>query len=337
MPIPFILGAIAVATAGYGVKKGIDASDDMDTAKSLNRRAQRLAEETDQKIVAAKDNATKSIEDLGRTKISIMSSTMKDFIHDFKSIKNVELEGSVGIDELKNFDVNGEGFKELEEACFQASDLASGGLGAIAGSSLLAAGTYGAVMSGGFAAASTGAGIAGLSGVAATNATLAWLGGGSLAAGGFGMAGGMAVLGGLVAGPALALGGAFMASKAEEAKWQAEDNLDEAKTYAEKGKNICTTLKAMGKRADQIDDLLNSLNDYFEDSTDDLHRVIKNSGRDFAAYSREEKVIVFKSVQLAQAVKSIVDTSLLKEDGKLTSESKVALEKGQGVLAELEA
>ncbi|MOA59596.1 hypothetical protein D3C78_1842590 [compost metagenome] len=49
--------------------------------------------------------------------------------------------------------------------------------------------------------ASTGAAIAGLSGVAATNATLAWFGGGALAAGGAGMAGGAVVLGGLFAIP----------------------------------------------------------------------------------------------------------------------------------------
>ncbi|MBH9553960.1 hypothetical protein [Inhella gelatinilytica] len=52
-----------------------------------------------------------------------------------------------------------------------------------------------------FGSASTGAAISGLSGVAATNATLAWFGGGALAAGGAGMAGGMAVLGGIAAVP----------------------------------------------------------------------------------------------------------------------------------------
>ena len=51
--------------------------------------------------------------------------------------------------------------------------------------------------------ASTGAAIGGLTGVAATNATLAWLGGGALAAGGGGMALGSMVLGGIIAGPAL--------------------------------------------------------------------------------------------------------------------------------------
>ena len=58
--------------------------------------------------------------------------------------------------------------------------------------------------------ASTGTAIASLSGAAATNATLAFLGGGSLAAGGLGVAGGTMVLGGLVAGPALAVFGLYL-------------------------------------------------------------------------------------------------------------------------------
>lgn len=57
--------------------------------------------------------------------------------------------------------------------------------------------------------ASTGTAIGTLSGVAATNATLAWFGGGALAAGGGGMAAGTAVLGGIVAIPALAIVGIF--------------------------------------------------------------------------------------------------------------------------------
>lgn len=57
------------------------------------------------------------------------------------------------------------------------------------------------------ATASTGTAISTLSGAAATNATLAWLGGGSIAAGGGGIAAGTAVMGGLIAIPALAVMG----------------------------------------------------------------------------------------------------------------------------------
>jgi len=56
-----------------------------------------------------------------------------------------------------------------------------------------------------FGSASTGTAIGTLSGAAATNATLAWLGGGSIASGGGGMAAGSVVLGGIVIIPALAV------------------------------------------------------------------------------------------------------------------------------------
>lgn len=72
------------------------------------------------------------------------------------------------------------------------------GAGSIAGGSL-AVGSWALVTT--LGSASTGVAISGLSGVAATNATLAWFGGGALAAGGAGMAGGAAVLGGLFAVP----------------------------------------------------------------------------------------------------------------------------------------
>lgn len=79
-----------------------------------------------------------------------------------------------------------------------------------------------------FGSASTGAAISGLSGVAATNATLAWFGGGALAAGGAGMAGGMTVLGGIVAAPLVYLAAKSTHKKAkevEDAKVKVEESI----------------------------------------------------------------------------------------------------------------
>ncbi|NGM85606.1 hypothetical protein G5B47_24715 [Paenibacillus sp. 7124] len=73
--------------------------------------------------------------------------------------------------------------------------------------------------------ASTGTAIAGLSGAAATNATLAWFGGGALAAGGGGIAAGTAVLGGIVAVPALILMGAFSHVQASKKIKQIEQEM----------------------------------------------------------------------------------------------------------------
>jgi transcriptional regulator with XRE-family HTH domain len=79
--------------------------------------------------------------------------------------------------------------------------------------------------------ASTGAAISGLSGIAATNATLALLGGGTLAAGGAGVAGGMMVLTGIVALPALILfagGLALMVKRNRKQRQEFDAQLREA-------------------------------------------------------------------------------------------------------------
>lgn len=98
-----------------------------------------------------------------------------------------------------------------------------------------------------FASASTGTAIATLSGAAATNATLAWFGGGSLAAGGMGMAGGTMVLGGIVAGPVLAAAGFIMAAKAEENLAKAEETYSEAKKAAEQMKTMTSVLQGISE------------------------------------------------------------------------------------------
>ena len=87
------------------------------------------------------------------------------------------------------------------------------GTGTVAGGSL-AVGSWALV--GAVGSASTGAAISGLSGIAATNATMAWFGGGAMAAGGAGMTGGMAVLGGIVAVPLICIASIGTHRKAKE-------------------------------------------------------------------------------------------------------------------------
>ena len=98
------------------------------------------------------------------------------------------------------------------------------GAGSIAGGSV-AVGSWALVSA--LGSASTGVAISGLTGVAATNATLAWFGGGALAAGGAGMAGGAAVLGGVVAIPLVFFAAKGTHKKAKEFE-EAKIELDEA-------------------------------------------------------------------------------------------------------------
>ncbi len=97
-----------------------------------------------------------------------------------------------------NVDISRQTLQRVEKCHAGMNTAISVGVGSVAGGTM-AVGAWSLVAL--FGSASTGTAIAGLSGVAATNATLAWFGGGALAAGGAGIAGGMTVLGGIVAIP----------------------------------------------------------------------------------------------------------------------------------------
>lgn len=334
MPIPFILGAAALAAGAFGVKKGLDAKEDMNLANSINEEAQAIANKAQKSIENAKDITNGKLVDLGKTKINIMSTSVKDFVNTYSKIHNIRLKDSVGLDELKDFDPNSKEFLEMKEASFSATELATGGIGSIAAGSLAAVGAYSAV--GTFAAASTGTAIAGLSGAAATNATLAWLGGGALSAGGFGMAGGMAVLGGIVAGPALAIGGAFLASKAETALYDARSNRDKAEEFKSQADDIVSTLTFVKNRAVQIGDLLSKLNRYFVPAVSNLGNLVATQGTDFQKYDKNGQQTVLVAGQLAKTIKTVIDTSIMREDGSLDEEFKEKINESAEKLKKLE-
>lgn len=96
--------------------------------------------------------------------------------------------------------------------------------------------------------AGTGAAIGGLHGAAAINATLAALGGGTLAGGGFGIAGGMAVLGGLLIIPGLAVGGYVWDKNVRESYQKAQTYAEKTKVSVSKLKGITNNYKVAVKR-----------------------------------------------------------------------------------------
>lgn len=121
------------------------------------------------------------------------------------------------------------------------------GVGTALGSWALV-GTYGT--------ASTGTAIGSLSGAAATNATLAWFGGGSIAAGGGGMALGTLTLGGIVAIPALALTGILSHLKANKQINEIEDKIYEIRKVISQIKENLLLMNATEERAKEIIDSL---------------------------------------------------------------------------------
>lgn len=222
------------------------------------------------------------------------------FTHQIKHIIDVIKKTKGSSSTLKNFEntFSTEELKQMEQMVARSVELERGLLTGAAAGTLAGFGAYSSV--GILATASTGTAISTLSGVAATNATLAWLGGGSLAAGGFGMAGGMIALGGIVAGPALAIGGFMLASKAEEAMTAARQYRDEVDVAIEKIENGEVLLASLRENADELTYALIELVDRFEsvkvdDATDDQ------------AFN--------KMIAMGKAIKSLLDTNIMNEDG----------------------
>lgn len=334
MPIPFILGGIAVAAGLVGAKKALDASDKNARARRMNRRAQETFENAKKELLAARDEAGKALENLGQAKVDILHGSVTRFVDTFGKIHHVELADSVGMDELSEFEVNEDTLKEMGELGSLAAKMASGTVEGLAAGGLMAFGAYSAA--GLLGTAGTGAAIAGLSGAVATNATLALLGGGTLAAGGLGIAGGTAVLGGLVAGPAIAVMGFMMDSRADKNLDMARSNRAKAREAEEQMKLAGDACRAIGKRADMFRDLISQVDTLFRSLIEKMEAVVKEKGTDYRDYGEEERKTIAMALATAGAVKAVLDTPILTKEGAVTEESLRAYKKVEAFLPKVE-
>ena len=313
MPIPLLFIGIGAATGVFGVGKSIKAGLDQKEANETNEDAERIIQKASKRIDFCRKNSGTALDNLGKCKIQILDESIKPFIREFEKLNHVELSKSEGRNELQKMALDQVSFTELKELQSMATSMAGGiASGAMAGA-LTAFGAYGAA--GALATASTGTAIAGLSGAAATNATLAFFGGGSLAAGGLGMAGGTA------AGPALAVLGIVWGAKASANLDKAYSNLANAKEFKEEMDAASALCIGIRKRAAMFNRFLLSLNSIFEPLVYEMSQIIERNGTDFRLYSSEDKTVIAESMAMAGAIKSILDTPILDVDGNLTPES----------------
>ncbi len=331
MPLPLLVVVPLLAAAGgYGVKKGVDGVKDTKKAKRLNERAQEIFDGEKMRLKNARRSCTRSLEKLGRKKLEIWDRDLGRFVRLFEQLKNVELDGQSRVGKLgaKAF-TKGE-LKKMRELSGYAAEATKAGATALTTGALVGVASYGGAMM--FATASTGTAIGSLAGAAATNATLAWFGGGSLAAGGLGMAGGMAVLGGIVAAPVLAVGGAVFAAKAKKNLSLARKNKAKAQKAASEMSAARSVLRGIEKVSKQVSKLLDALSDRYDLVLNDLESLIKSQGVDFRRYSMAEKQRVYLAVQFAQVIKLVLEAPLLTKSGALRADHAKALTKGRKLL-----
>lgn len=306
MPLPLILAGAAVLAAGYGVKKGIDAHSDFGEAGDINKRAVARVDKAQESLSKSRHDAQEAISRLGGEKLDVYQNSIIPFVESFQKIKKIEAEGLKGIDSNLALPDASDAAK-LAASASSMKDVVAGGLAALGTGGLAGLAAFGSV--GLLGSASTGTAIASLSGVAATNATLAWLGGGSLAAGGFGAAGGVAVLGGIVAGPVLAIGGIVAASKAEAAKEDAYANRAHSQLVAEELGLAAELSEGIRVRVEEVYQVLSGLNKRFVPFLEGIQCLIEEEPvRQEKARKRKIRDLSENLVQLEGALGQYIDS-----------------------------
>ncbi|MBG1264267.1 hypothetical protein [Nostoc commune] len=256
--IPLILGAIALGTAAFGAVKGAEGVGNMNEAKEIGERAENCHLYAVSELKADWEVTNEFAQEYGQLQLDVMMSTIGRFV-DFIE-RNIGKAKQSEKDFLQGLEgISVQQIKEYKAAAVEAEQFFKGGTKAIGA----AAAGYGGAMSlaTSVGVASTGTLIGGLSGAAAWNATLAWLGGGSLAAGGGGMALGSLVLGGITVGPAVLIGGFVLAGEGEKALTKAWEYNAEVNTAIVKIEAARDFMQQVRQRITELGSLLEYLNE----------------------------------------------------------------------------
>lgn len=309
--IPIILGAAALASAAIGVGAGADGISNIKEAKERGKEAENkhkraiydLEREWDYTQIVAKNYGLLQLivkqETISRFVTFIKTNGISASQKDLKFLEGLE---GVSIQQIEAY----------EAEVIEAEKLAGGTIKAIGAAG--AAGQSAIGMAALFGTASTGTAIGGLSGAAAWNATLAWLGGGSLAAGGGGMALGTMVLGGIAVGPALAIGGFALASQGEKALTEVTEYESKVNVDIEKIKASQDFLIQVKRRTIELYDLVSKLND---------RALVSLQKLESQPFDRQRDAVKFQETGLfIKALSEIMKQPVLDYKGKLNPVTK---------------
>lgn len=324
------VSAAAAAASAYGLKKGKDAYDDHKEAKQTVKQAKYIYDKAETRLEKARENTQDALESLGEERLQAWDKQVGRFVDLFGRLRNVEISDVPSAESFEGDPPSQESLEEMEQASLNASEMLAGGLQSIGSGALVGVASYGAATT--MATASTGTAISALSGAAAQSATLAWFGGGAVAAGGAGVAGGMAVLGGIAAGPVLAVGGVVFAKNQEKNLSEARKTMADAKKAVEEMRSAQSVAEGIGDVARQYESFIDRFAKRMNRSLDALEHVIEKNGPNYESMPEEDRRVVHVAVQFAQVMKSLLTAPLLNEDGALSTEAPDTLEAGRKFL-----
>ena len=314
------------------VATGIQGYQDRESTKNIKECCERYYETACEVTENKRKTLNKNIEIFGKNRVATLHKTIGRFLGLLKDmqqenkIKEYQVLGEIGLDAQSI-----EKMERIDMAASKAltSTATVGALGAAA-----AMGTPALVTSAisAFATASTGTAISSLSGVAATNATLAWLGGGSIAAGGGGMAAGASILTGITAGATAGVGllaAGLLASthysrKLTEAK-EFQANVEKEVANMEK---LWDLLEGINKRTAELNIITLQLEEIILNQLDFMEPLTINYDITDLYYNS----IFQESGLLIKSMSELAQTPLLDENGSISCESSRIITKTYKIL-----
>ncbi|WRG26147.1 sortase [Helicobacter pylori] len=293
MPLPFILGGLTLAVAGYGLKKSFDASDTADEINIVIKKANDLKEEAIKKAEPVESDCKNALMRLGEKKFHVQSYSMSSFVKEFNQLKGRE------------FVVKVADMQDLYKQVLSAQNLFSQpntngmtdesiiekmliGYGSLGVSSF----TTGAIMGGGLAA----------SGLA-----------------------GMAVFGGLLAGPALAIFGALRAAEMEKKRDDAKAYCSQVEAAVKKVDVMIDDLQAVRKMADLFTRQITKFDALFFSLSQGIIATMKKHHYDTSHYNQKEKDQLSVTVSTLFSLSAFLKVPIMDEHQKLTEKAKNAL------------
>lgn len=314
------------------VVTGMQAVEDRKKSIKTREEADVLRVEIEETNEALRDDLNDTLETFGKYRLEALSATVGKFLHCLE-LMNQRAKGKE-YEFLSEIDIMTEEVKEMESVDMKASDalrtLAVGGGFAAVGIIGTPAVVTGAVTA--LCAASTGTAISSLSGAAASNAVLAWLGGGTLAAGGGGVAAGTVVLGAVTATATIGLAAIAVGTLASrfyaKKNTEAEAYLDDVKVWAEQVQASWTVLAGIKNRIIELHNLTTRLHEKSKDYMNILEELAPNFDP-----NNEDNVKLFQQCAImAKSMSELAQTPILDADGNISEQSGIVASKTETIL-----
>ncbi len=305
MPLPFILGGLALAAAGYGFKKSIDASETADEVNEIVKEAEDLKEGAKNRVESAESGYKKALMRLGEKKFHVISHGVSRFVWHFNQLKGHQffVKASDMQDLHKQLSV-AQNFSKQLNASGMSEESAIGGM------------------------------FAGYGGLGISSFTTGAMLGGGLTMGGLA---GMAVLGGLVAGPALAILGAMSADEMKEKLEKAKAYHSQVEEAVKKADAIIDQFQAIEKMAKSFTRQITKCDALFFSLSQDAIATMKKHNYDTSRYNQEERDQLCVAVSTLMTLSAFLKVPIIDKHQKLQEKVQRALEIMVGQMDSLES